>query len=391
MTEIFLIAARRTPFGSLGGQLAELSAPQLAATVIGALLDDAGLPPEAVEEVIIGQVLSGGCGQAPARQAMRLAALPDRVPALTINKVCGSGLKAIMLAAGSIALGDAGVVVAGGMESMSRAPHALLQARAGYRLGGGELVDLLLHDGLIDPYSSRHMGEITETWITRHGLGREEQDAYALRSYQLAQAAVRDGRFREELAPVLKKDRKGETLIEQDEEPFKVDFARLPTLKPAFRKDGTITAGNASTINDGAALALLAGEAAAKTHGLKPRARLVAVATESTDPALFAEAPVEAIRKVLRKAGLKLADIDLFEINEAFAAVPLLATKQLDLDPQRVNVHGGAVALGHPIGASGGRLLATLVRELHARKGRYGLATLCIGGGEAVAVIIERV
>jgi acetyl-CoA C-acetyltransferase len=388
--DVFIIAARRTPFGSLGGQLSDLSAPQLAAPVINTLLADAGLPPEAVEEVIIGQVLSGGCGQAPARQAMRLAGLPDRVAALTINKVCGSGLKAVMLGAGSIALGDAGVVIAGGMESMSRAPHALLQARSGYRLGGGELVDLLLHDGLIDPYSGRHMGEITETWIARHNLSRDEQDAYTLGSYQRAQTAVRDGRFREELAPVLKKERKGEVLVEQDEEPFKVDFDRLATLKPAFRKDGTITAGNASTINDGAALALLAGGAAVKAHGLKPQARLVAVATESTDPALFAEAPVAAIRKVLARAGLQLADIDLIEINEAFAAVPLVAIKQLGLDPQRVNVNGGAVAIGHPIGASGGRLLATLVRELRARKARYGLATLCIGGGEAVAVVVER-
>jgi acetyl-CoA C-acetyltransferase len=390
MTEVFIIGARRTPFGSLGGQLADLSAPQLAATVIDALLTEAGLSPGAVEEVIIGQVLSGGCGQAPARQAMRQAGLPDRVAALTINKVCGSGLKAVMLGAGSIALGDAGVVIAGGMESMSRAPHALLQARSGYRLGGGELVDLLLHDGLLDPYSGRHMGEITEDWISQHGLGRDEQDAYALASYQRAQTALRDGLFREELAPIVKKGRKGEVLIDQDEEPFKVDFDRLPTLKPAFRKDGTITAGNASTINDGAALALLAGGAAVKAYGLKPQARLVAVATESTDPALFAEAPVGAIRKVLTKAGLKLADIDLFEINEAFAAVPLVAIKQLALDPQRVNARGGAVAIGHPIGASGGRLLATLVRELRARQARYGLATLCIGGGEAVAVIIER-
>jgi acetyl-CoA C-acetyltransferase len=389
MESVYVIEALRTPFGSLEGELAEVPAPQLAAATIRALLDRCGLPPAAVEEVIIGQVLSGGSGQAPARQAMRQAGLPDSVPAMTINKVCGSGLKAVMLAAGSILLGEASVAVAGGMESMSRAPHALPGARGGYRLGGGELVDLMLHDGLIDPYSGRHMGEITETWIERHALSREDQDAYAERSYRLAQAAVQEGIFAGEVVPVVKTAGRKEVTVATDEEPFKVDFSRLPTLRSVFRPNGTITAGNASTINDGAALVLLAGEAAVRRHALQPKARLAAAATSSTDPALFAEAPVEAIRRAVQKAGLRLGDIDLFEINEAFAAVPLVAIRQLGLDPEKVNVNGGAVAIGHPIGASGGRLAATLVRELRRRRGRYGLATLCIGGGEAVATVFE--
>lgn len=389
METIFLLEALRTPFGSLSGQLAEVPAPRLAAEVIKGLLERTGLPPEAVEEVIIGQVLSGGSGQAPARQAMREAGVPDSTPAMTINKVCGSGLKAVMLAAGSILLGEAAVVAAGGMESMSRAPHALPGARGGYRLGGGEVIDLLLHDGLIDPHSGRHMGEITEAWIERQGISREEQDAFAERSYRLAQAAVNEGTFADELVAVVKKGGRQEVIVDQDEEPFKVDFARLPSLRSVFRPNGTITAGNASTINDGAALVLLAGEEGVRRHGLRPKARLVSTATQSTDPALFAEAPVEAIRRAVRKAGLRLADIDLFEINEAFSAVALAAIRQLDLDPERVNVNGGAVAIGHPIGASGGRLAATLVRELRRRRARYGLATLCIGGGEAVAVVFE--
>jgi acetyl-CoA C-acetyltransferase len=310
---------------------------------------------------------------------------------MTINKVCGSGLKALMLGAGSIRLGEADVVIAGGMENMSLAPYLLGKGRYGYRMGNGELIDLLVHDGLLDPYSGNHMGVIAEATTEKHGLTRSEQDAFAFRSYQKAQAAVKDGIFKDEIVPVVKKGRKGDVTVSDDEEPFKVDFAKLMGLRSVFRKDGTITAGNASTINDGAALTLLASGEAVKKYGLKPKARLVAYASNSMHPDQFTEAPVGAIEKACAKAGIKPADIDLFEINEAFAAVTLLAIKQLGLDPEKVNVSGGAVAIGHPLGASGGRLVATLVRELHRRQASYGLATLCIGGGEAVAAIFERV
>ena len=391
MKDVFVIEALRTPLGSFGGALADVEAPRLAAAVVGGLLERSGLAAAAVDEVIVGQVLSGGCGQAPARQAMRYAGLPDTVPAMTINKVCGSGLKSLMLGAGSVRLGDAEVVIAGGMENMSLAPYLLKKGRYGYRMGHGELLDLMICDGLQDPYSDQHMGVIAEATTEKFALSRAEQDEYAMRSYQLAQKAVRDGIFEAEIVPVVKKSRGGEEVVATDEEPFKVNFDKLAGLRPVFKKDGTITAGNASTINDGAALALLAsGEAAAK-YGLKPKARLLAYASNSTHPDQFTEAPVGAIEKVCAKAGLKPADIDLFEINEAFAAVALLAIKQLALDPERVNVNGGAVAIGHPLGASGARLVATLIAEMHRRQARYGLVALCIGGGEAVAAIFERV
>ena len=391
MKDVFVVESLRTPLGSFGGVFADVSAPRLAAAVIKGLLERSGISADVIDEVIIGHVLAGGTGQAPARQAMLYAGLPDSIPALTINKVCGSGLKAIMLGAGSIRLGDAEVVIAGGMENMSLAPYILGKARYGYRMGNGELIDLLVHDGLQDPYSNKHMGVIAEATTEKHGITREEQDAFALRSYQLAQEAVNGGVFKDEIVPVVKQGRKGDEIVSDDEEPFKVDFAKLAGLRGAFKKDGTVTAGNASTINDGAALTLLASADAVEKHGLKPKARLVAYATNSVHPDLFTEAPVGAIEKVCAKAGLKISDIDLFEINEAFAAVTLLAIKQLAIDPAKVNVNGGAVAIGHPLGVSGGRLTATLVRELHKRQARYGLATLCIGGGEAVAAIFERV
>ena len=391
MKEVFVVESMRTPQGSFGGALSDVEAPHLAATVIQGLLDRCGLAAETVDEVIVGQVLSGGCGQAPARQAMRLAGLADAVPALTINKVCGSGLKALMLGAGSIRLGDAGVVIAGGMENMSRAPYLLTQGRYGYRMGSGELLDLMIYDGLRDPYSDKHMGQIAEASAAKHGLTREEQDEFALGSYRKAQAAIEEGVFAEEIVPVVKKTRKGEVVVDRDEEPFKVDFDKLSALRAAFSKEGAITAGNASTINDGAALSLLAGGEAVEKYALEPKARLVAYASNSMHPDQFTEAPVGAIEKVCSKAGISLGEVDLFEINEAFALVTMLAIRQLSLDPQKVNVNGGAVALGHPLGASGGRLVATLVRELHRRQARYGLATLCIGGGEAVAAIFERI
>ncbi len=391
MKDVYVIDSMRTPLGSFGGVLSDVEAPRLAAAVIKGLMARTGLPAEAIDEVIIGQVLAGGAGQAPARQAMRHAGLPDSIPALTINKVCGSGLKALMLGAGSIRLGDAEVVLAGGMENMSLAPYLLGKGRYGYRMGNGELVDLLILDGLQDPYSGKHMGVIAEATTEKFGLSREEQDAFALNSYNKAQRAVKDGIFKDEIVPVVKKGKQGDVVVSEDEEPFKGDPAKLTGLRAAFKKDGTITAGNASTINDGAGMTILASAEAVKKYGLKPKARLVAYASNSMHPDQFTEAPVGAIEKVCAKAGLQIGDIDLFEINEAFAAVTMLAIKTLGIDPEKVNVNGGAVAIGHPLGASGARLTATLVREMHKRQVRYGLATLCIGGGESVAVIFERV
>ena len=391
MKDVYVIESLRTPFGSFGGALSEIEAPHLGGTVIKMLLERADLDPAAITEVIIGEVLAGGVGQAPARQAMRYAGLPDGVHAMTINKVCGSGLKAIMLGAASIALGDSEVVIAGGMENMSMAPFILKKGRFGYRMGHGELIDLMLYDGLQDPYTGRHMGEIADSAAQRYGFSREAQDEFAIRSYQLAQKAVKGGIFKDEIVPVVRKTRKVEEVVTDDEEPFKVDFEKLKQLRPAFTKEGTVTAGNASTINDGAALSLLVGEPALKKFSLKPRARLVAYSTWSLSPDLFPDAPVGAIEAVCSRAGIKVSDIDLFEINEAFAAVVMIAVKELHLDLARVNVNGGAVALGHPIGASGGRLAATIIRELNKRQVRYGLATLCIGGGEAVAAIFERI
>jgi len=389
MTDVFIVEARRTPFGSFGGVLSDISAAEMASQVMGDLLRRSQIPADAIDEVIVGQVLQGGCGQAPARQAMRRAGLPDGVHAMTINKVCGSGLKAIMLAADTIRLGDANSVIAGGMESMSLAPYALPALRTGQRMGHAQALDLMIYDALQDPYSGRHMGEITETWVKRHGLTREDQDQYAARSYRLAQAAVAAGVFADELTPVTKSSRKGDITIDQDEEPGRGSIDKLPGLRPAFKKDGTITAGNASTINDGAAFVLACSKQAMERHSLKPIARLVAAATNSLAPDDFAEAPIGAIQRAVARAGLTLADIDLFEINEAFAAVPLVAIRELGIDADKVNVNGGAVAIGHPVGASGARLAVTLIRELRARQLRYGVASLCIGGGEAVAAVFE--
>lgn len=391
MRDVFVVEGLRTPFGSFGGSLSDVHPAVLAAEVIKKLLEKTEIKPDDIDEVILGQVLTGGFGQAPARQAMRYAGLPDKVHAMTINKVCGSGLKSLMLGAQSIMLGDSDLAIVGGMENMSMAPYALLQARYGYRMGNNEVVDLMIYDALLDPYSKRHMGELTEETIKKFGLTREEQDDYAERSYRLSQKAVESGIFDEEVVPVVKKTKKGDIVVDKDEEPFRVNFEKLRQLRPVFVKDGTITAGNASTINDGAACLLLASEDAVKKYNLKPIGRLVAYATNSIHPDEFSLAPVGAIEKVCEKAGLKLDDIDLFEINEAFAAVVLFAVKKLNLPLDKVNVNGGAVSIGHPVGASGGRLAVTLLKEMQRRKAKYGLATLCIGGGEAVSAIFERV
>ena len=390
MQNVFIIEALRTPFGSFGGCLADVPAPQLAATVTKALLERSQLDPAALDQFIAGQVLSGGCGQAPARQAMRGAGIPDGVPAMTINKVCGSGLKAMMLAADAIRVGDDNLAIAGGMENMSLAPYALPAARYGMRMGNGQAVDLLIHDALLDPYTGRHMGEVTEESIAEQNISREAQDEYAVSSYQRAQAAAKNGFHAKEIVPVVKSTRKGDVTIDCDEEHTRVDFGKFTSLRTVFKKDGTLTAGNASTINDGAAFALLASEVAVKQHGLQPKARMIAYATNSLHPDQFPIAPVGAIERTCAKANLSLEQIDLFEINEAFSAVALMAINNLNLDRDKVNINGGAVSIGHPVGASGGRLVATLLNGLEETGGRYGLATLCIGGGEAVAAIFER-
>jgi acetyl-CoA C-acetyltransferase len=391
MPDAFIVSSLRTPFGSFGGSLADVEVTRLGGIVMKALVDQVKLEPAAVDEVIVGEVLTGGVGQGPARQAMLHAGLPDRVHALTINKLCGSGLKAIMLAAGSISLGDSELAIAGGMESMSSAPYFLAKARAGYRMGHGEFKDLMLSDGLQDPGSGKLMGELADLNAERHGITREEQDEYAIRSYRQAQQAVQAGRLDLEIVPVKKDPGQEDHLIRQDEEPFKADFEKMKKLRPAFRTHGSITAGNASTISDGAAMSLLASESALKRHALTPRARLVAYSTNSLAPELFPEAPICAIQDACDRAGIRLADIGLFEINEAFASVVILAMRELELDPEKVNVNGGAISLGHPIGASGSRLALTLIQEMQQRNVRYGIATLCIGGGEAVAVLFERV
>jgi acetyl-CoA C-acetyltransferase len=390
MNQVYVIDALRTPFGSFGGVLADVPATELAATVTRALFERNNIDPSIIDQYIAGQVVSTGCGQAPARIAMRKAGLPDTVPAMTINKACGSGLKAMMLVADTIRLGDHHVGIAGGMENMSLYPYALLNARFGMRMGHDQVVDLLLYDALLDPESGRHMGDITEEALAVRGITREAQDEYAISSYQRAQAAIKRGFHAREIVPVVKSTRKGEVVIDSDEEPNRVDFDKFTSLRPAFKKDGTVTAGNASTINDGAAFALLASGAACEKHGLKAKARMIAYATNSLHPTQFPVAPIGAIERVCIKAGMTLDQIDLFEINTAFSAVALMSINKLNISRDKVNINGGAISIGHPVGASGGRLVATLLNGLEETSGRYGLATLCIGGGEAVAAIFER-
>jgi len=387
----YIISAARTPIGSLLGSLSDFSAPQLGAIAIKAALDRSGVPGEAVSEVIMGNVLAGGVGQAPARQAVIFAGLPKSVPAMTINKVCGSGLKSVMLADQAIRCGDAEIVIAGGQESMTNAPHAMLDSRKGIKFGNARMVDLMQWDGLWDVYNQVPMGDAAEVCASECSILREMQDEFTIESYTRAQQAQADGVFNDEIAPVTVKTRKGDVIVDKDEEPTKVQFDKIPTLKPVFKKDGTVTAANASTINDGAAALVLASEAAVQAHGLRPMARIVAQASFAQDPIWFTTAPVDAIKRVVEKAGLSISDIDLFEINEAFAVVTLAAQQQLSIPREKINVHGGAVALGHPIGASGARVLTTLLYALKRHGKRYGLATLCIGGGEASAVIVEAV
>jgi len=391
MEEIFVVSAVRTPIGSFLGQLAPLPAPRLGAIAIQEAVKRAGVAPEAVDQVIMGNVLQAGEGQAPARQALRFAGLPDSVPAVTLHKVCGSGMRAIMMAANDLRCGEGEIMVAGGMESMSNAPYLLPAARKGLRLGHGQVLDHMVFDGLWDPYGDKHMGNCAELCAREYGFSREQQDAFARASYERAIRATESGAFADELVPVEVSSGKGQsTLVSRDEEPFRADLAKMPSLKPAFEKDGTVTAANASKINDGAAALVVATASAVRKHNLRPLARIVAQASFAQHPEWFTTAPVGAIRKVLEKAGMSLEQMDLVEINEAFAVVAMAAMRELGIPHEKLNVNGGAVALGHPIGASGARIVTTLLHALRRRSGRFGLAAICIGGGEATAMIFEN-
>lgn len=391
MDTVVIVNSKRTSVGSFQGSLASLSAPKLGATVIKNLLETTNLKKEDVNEVIMGQVLTAGVGQAPARQSAIYAGLLPSTVCMTINKVCGSGLKAVMLASDSIRLGHSQIVIAGGQESMSQAPHLLENSRTGFRMGPATMTDSMIKDGLWDPYGNLHMGSLGDLCAKEFHFTREMQDQFTVESYKMAQSAVEKGLFKNEIVPVTLESKKGTTVVEKDDEPFNTQFEKIPTLKPVFNKEGTITAANASKLNDGAAAHVLMSASTAQQKGLKPLAKIVAHATFAHDPAYFTTAPVGAIKKALTHANLKVSDINLWEINEAFSVVTLVAMKQLEIPRDRVNVHGGAVSIGHPIGASGARVLTTLVHGLHTHNQRYGLATLCIGGGEAVAVIVECV
>ncbi|MBI2902055.1 MAG: acetyl-CoA C-acetyltransferase, partial [Candidatus Methylomirabilis oxyfera] len=391
MRDVVIVSAARTPIGGFDGALKSIPATKLGSLVVAEAVKRAGLEPGQVDEVIMGNVLSAGLGQAPARQAALGAGLPASVEALTINKVCGSGLMAVVLAARAIAVGDAEVAVAGGMESMSRAPYLLNQARDGYRMGHAKLIDAMLHDGLWDPYHDFHMGMCGELCAARYQISRDAQDDYAIESYQRALKAQMEGKFNAEIVPVEVNSNKGEpTLFMEDGGPKRFDRERLKRLQPAFKPNGTITPGNAPSVNDGAAALTVMSLERAKALDLTPMARIVGYATAALAPEWFPIAPAEAIRKVMKKTGLDLNDIDLFEINEAFALVALAAIHHLGLDGERVNIHGGAVALGHPIGASGARILTTLLYAMRDREAERGLAVICLGGGEAVAMVVEQ-
>jgi acetyl-CoA C-acetyltransferase len=388
---VVILSARRTPIGAFQGVLAPVTAPQLGAAAIRGALESAGVTPEQVDEVIMGCVLPAGLGQAPARQAALSAGIPNSVPATTMNKMCGSALKAIMMAADQIRAGEAGVMVAGGLESMTNAPYLLPKARSGYRMGHGEVLDHMFYDGLQSAWDGQMMGCFAENTAGRYQFSRADQDAFAAESVRRALAAVESGAFAKEIVPVTVKGRKGEVVVDRDETPFTCDIAKIPQLKPAFRKDGTVTAASSSSISDGAAAVVLASESAAAKIGAKPLAKIIAYASHSQEPEWFTIAPVGAIQKVLARTGWKASEVDLFEVNEAFAAVAMSAAKDIGIASDKLNVNGGACALGHPVGATGARIVATLLHALIAHGGRRGIAALCIGGGEAVAIAIERV
>jgi acetyl-CoA C-acetyltransferase len=389
--EAFILCGARTPIGAMGGVLAEVPAPELGAVCIKQAVQFAGVKPEAIDEVIMGNVVAAGLGQNPARQAGIRAGLPPTVGATTVNKVCGSGLKAVMLAAQSIRLGEQHLVVAGGMENMSRAPYLLTKARQGYRMGHGELYDAMICDGLWDVYGDKHMGIYGDRCAEKCGLSREDQDNFAVRSFTRARKAMADGVFKDEIVPVPVTVKKQTTLVKDDEGPARFDEAKLRALKSAFGEKGTVTAGNASSINDGAAALVLASERGLGKAAGKPVARVVGYATFSREPEWFTLAPIGALRKLLDQVNWNVKNTDLFEINEAFSAVTLAAERDLGIPAEKVNVYGGAVALGHPIGCSGARILVTLLNGLKRTGGKRGIACLCIGGGEAVALAVETV
>ncbi|MFA5011272.1 MAG: thiolase family protein [Ignavibacteria bacterium] len=391
MKEVVIVSAVRTPIGSFQGVLAALTAPQLGAIVIKEAVMRAGIKPEDVSEVIMGNVLPAGVGQAPTRQASIYAGIPKSVPCMTINKVCGSGLKSVMLAAQAIIAGDSDVVVAGGMESMSNVPYYLPKARSGYRMGNGTIIDGMVNDGLWDCYNNFHMGNAGELCSKELNIPRKEQDDFSVESYKRSLNAIEKGLFKNEIVPVEIKDRKGVVTVTEDEEPKKTNFEKGLALKPAFQKDGTITAFNASKINDGASALVVMSKEKAEAKGIKPLAKIIAQTSYAQEPEWFTTAPTYAIQNVVKKANMNIDDIDIFEINEAFAVQALSVIKMAKLDAKKVNLNGGAVALGHPIGASGARILTTLINVLQQQNKKNGLATLCIGGGEASALIIERI
>lgn len=389
MKEVVVVSAVRTPIGAYLGSLKEHSAPQLAAFAVKEAARQASVVPSEIDECLVGNVLSAGLGQAPARQAAIFGGLPNSVRCTTINRVCGSGLKTVMLGSQMIQTGDAQVVLAGGMESMSRAPYLLDKAREGYRMGHGKLIDAMIHDGLWDVYHNSHMGDSAELCASEKKISRADQDAYAKASYQRALSAIEAGKFKSEIVPVSYTEGKEKKLLERDEEPFRAKLDKFGDLKPAFKKEGTVTAANASSLSDGAAALMLCSSDYAKKHGLKPLAKIVAQESFAREPEWFTLAPVGAIQKLLQKAGKKTTDIDLYEINEAFSVVALGCIRELGLNENKVNIRGGAVALGHPIGASGTRILVTLIHALRQENKKWGVASLCIGGGEASALLVE--
>lgn len=387
--EVVIVSAVRTPIGSFGGALSTVPATELGATAIKAAVEQAGVNASEVNDVIMGCVLQANLGQAPARQASMGAGLPEQIPATTVNKVCASGMKAIMYATQEILLGDAEVVVAGGMENMSRAPYYVENARYGYRFGDGKLIDGIGKDGLTNVYDQQAMGVCADLCATEEKISREEQDAFAIESYTRSAKAWQEGRFKDEVVPVTVKGRKGDTVVEQDEEFKNVNFEKLKTLPPVFTKEGSVTAGNASTINDGAAALVLMSAEKAKALGLKPLARVIGYADAEQAPEWFTTSPAKAVPLAVKKAGLQMADIDLVELNEAFSVVGIANTKRLGIDPANVNVHGGAVSLGHPLGCSGARIIVTLLHALRQHGKKYGAAGICNGGGGASALVIE--
>jgi acetyl-CoA C-acetyltransferase len=391
MQDVVILSAARTPIGAFQGTLSTLRAPELGGRAIAGAIERAALQPSDVDQVYMGCVLPAGIGQAPARQASLAAGCPPSTGAITLNKVCGSGMRALMSAANDLRCGEFELAVAGGMESMSQAPYLAKGVRDGLRLGHGQLIDSMIHDGLWDPYGDVHMGNCGETCAKHYGFSREEQDAYAVETYRRAQRASEDGSLAAEIVPVQLAQKKGPAqVVDRDEEPFRANFDKMPGLRAAFQKDGTITAANASKLNDGAAALVLTTADRARALGKRPIARLAAQATFSHEPEWFTTAPIEAMRRAVAKAGLTLGEIDLFEVNEAFAVVPMAVIKELQVPADRLNVRGGAIALGHPIGASGARIVVTLLHALQASGGRYGCAGICLGGGEATAVVVER-